>query len=94
MTRNQQSKPRNEHGHQNQEPKKGQNPNDPQNRVENPKHQEYHDENQHRGDKQPTRWGQSILQEEPLKIHGDPLDTSPAQRQTTVAKPKRKIKER
>src|SRR5438552_1848139 len=55
MTKNQQSKPQNEHGQQNQEPKKGQNPHDPQNRVENPKHQERHDEKQHRGDKQPTR---------------------------------------
>jgi hypothetical protein len=55
MTKNQQSKPRNEHDQQNKEPKKGQNPNDPQNRVENPKHQEYHDEKQHQGDKQPTR---------------------------------------
>ena len=55
MTKNQQSKPQNEHGQQNLEPKKGQNPHDPHNRVENPKHQEHHDEKQHQGDKQPTR---------------------------------------
>ncbi len=31
-THNQQSKQQNQHGHQNQEPKKGQNPNDPHNK--------------------------------------------------------------
>ena len=31
-TKNQQSKQQNQHGHQNQEPKKGQNPNDPKNK--------------------------------------------------------------
>jgi hypothetical protein len=41
-----------------------------------------------------TRWGQSTLQAEPLKIHGDPLDTPPAQRKATGAKPKKKTKER
>jgi hypothetical protein len=50
MTKNQQSKPQNEHGQQNQEPKKGQSPNDPQNREQNPKHQEHHDEKQHQGE--------------------------------------------
>jgi hypothetical protein len=44
MTKKQQSKPQNEHGPQNQEPKKGQNPNDPRNREQNPKHTEHHDE--------------------------------------------------
>jgi hypothetical protein len=32
QTKNQQSRQENQHGHQNQPPKKGQNPNDPQNR--------------------------------------------------------------
>ncbi len=32
QTKNQQSKQENQHGHQNQPPKKGQNPTDPQNR--------------------------------------------------------------
>ena len=32
QTKNQQSRQDNQHGHQNQPPKKGQNPNDPQNR--------------------------------------------------------------
>ena len=38
MTNKQKSKQENEHGHQNQEPKKGQSPNDLQNRERDPKH--------------------------------------------------------
>jgi len=45
-TKNQQSRQDNQHGHQNQEPKKGQNPNDPQNKhaqQDNPQKQGHND---------------------------------------------------
>jgi hypothetical protein len=44
-TKNQQSRQDNQHGHQNEPPKKGQNPNDPQNRQT----QQVHDNPQKQG---------------------------------------------
>ena len=53
MTKNQKSKQENQHGHQNQEPKKGQNPNDLQNRPHDPKHNQQQESAQPA--KRPTR---------------------------------------
>ena len=53
MTNKQKSKQQNEYGHQNQEPKKGQNPNDPQNRARDPKHKLQQEQSQ--PEKQPKR---------------------------------------
>jgi hypothetical protein len=43
QTKNQQSRQDTQHGHQNQEPKKGQSPNDPQNKQDNPPKQGVND---------------------------------------------------
>jgi hypothetical protein len=51
MTKNQQSKPQNEHGQQNQEPKEDQNPSDPRNRDFKDQKVEHNTQR----DKQPTR---------------------------------------
>ena len=46
MTNKQKGKQENEHGHQNQVPKKGQSPNDPQNRERDPKHDRRQEQSQ------------------------------------------------
>jgi hypothetical protein len=53
-SKNQQSKQENQHGHQNQVPKKGQNPNDPQNLRHDSKHKQVQDKG-HQAPKQPVR---------------------------------------
>ena len=55
-TKNQDSKQQDQHGHQNQEPKKGQNPSDPQNRQNDPKYNQLQEKGrQHEREEQTTR---------------------------------------